>query len=390
MGSRIIIYTFLALIAHLSCMTCYGQESISLEDEIQKVMADYQAIGASVVVVKDNEICYHHTFGYNPDYNDPTLRNPIPDDGIFWIASVSKTFISTAIMQLVEKKKLKLDDDVNRYLNFTVKNPHYADVPVTIRMLLCHRSSINDKYYGWNLDMMQSENEKEYVESFNNYKPGTKFAYCNLNYSLLGAIIENVTGMRFDQYIDQYICMPLGLTGSFNLTMIDSAKLVRTLSFNKVKKKYMQSKLIYDYQYVKNKLADYRLGYSTACLSPAGGMKLSAMDLAKWMMVHINYGQLNDTIIVSKKSELAMWTPQGTDSNYGFAFSRYDKIVKGENFIGMTGGAHGINSVMFFNPEKKYGFVVITNGYVPTKKKGHLPSPARELVRPLYKHFIKQ
>ena len=85
-----------------------------------------------------------------------------------------------------------------------------------------------------------------------------------------------------------------------------------------------------------------------------------------------------------------MWEPQSADVNYGFAFSRYGKIVKGESFVGMTGGSHGINSIMFFNPEKKYGFVVITNGYAPTKRKGHLYSLARELVRPLYKHFIKK
>ena len=390
MGSRIIIYTFLALIAHLSCMTCYGQESISLEDEIQKVMADYQAIGASVVVVKDNEICYHHTFGYNPDYNDLTLRNPIPDDGIFWIASVSKTFISTAIMQLVEKKKLNLDDDVNKYLLFRVRNPNYPSVPITVRMLVCHRSTINDRQYGWNLDQINPKKNAKWQKCYNNDKPGEKFSYCNLNYSLLGVIIENVTQMRFDEYIDKNICEPLGLQASYNLTKIDSTRLVRSLMYDKLKKQFKPSKSVYNYQYVRDVLSNYHIGESAARISPAGGLKITAADLAKWMMVHINYGQLNGTIIVSKKSELAMWTPQGTDSNYGFAFSRYDKIVKGENFIGMTGGSHGINSVMFFNPEKKYGFVVITNGYVPTKKKGHLPSPARELVRPLYKHFIKQ
>lgn len=108
------------------------------------------------------------------------------------------------------------------------------------------------------------------------------------------------------------------------------------------------------------------------------------------MLVHMNYGSWKGQRIVSKESELAMWTPQGEDSNQGFGFSHYDRIVKGVSFTGMTGGSHGINSVVFFNPERKYGFVVITNGYVPTKKKGHLPSLARELVRPLYKHFIKQ
>lgn len=373
-----------------SCLLSLGQTTESLEDEINKLLADYNAIGASVVVVKDNKICYYHVFGYNPDYSDPTLRKPIPDDGIFWLASVSKTFISAAIMQLVENKMVKLDDDVNKYLRFMVKNPHYPNVPITIRMLLCHRSSINDKHYGWTLEMMDSKTYKKYDECFNHYRPGTKFDYCNLNYSLLGAIIENVTGMRFDQYIDKYICEPLGLEASFNLTKIDSTRLVKSLSFDQKNKKYNPNRSIYNYQYVRDKLIDYQLGISTACLSPAGGLKITAMDLAKWMMVHMNYGSLDDKQIISKESELLMWEPQGQDRKYGLAFSQYPKIVRGVNLRGMTGGAHGINSIMFFNPVKKYGFVVITNGYAPLSKKGYLPSLARELVRPLYNYFIKE
>lgn len=383
-----VLFCFIALIAF--CCSCKGQETSNLENDINKLLTDYNAIGASVVVVKDNKICYHHSFGYNPDYNDPTARNPISDNGIYWLASVSKTFISTAIMQLVEKKKLKLDDDVNKYLKFPVRNPHYPSVPITVKMLLCHRSSINDKHYGWTLKMMDSKTYEKYDECFNDYQPGAKFDYCNLNYSLLGAIIENVTGMRFDQYIDKYICEPLGLDASFNLTKIDSTLLVKSLSYDQKKKKYKPNRSIYNYQNVRNKLIDYRLGSSTACLSPAGGMKTTTMDLAKWMMVHMNYGNLDGKHIISKESELAMWTPQGTDRNYGFAFSRYDKIIKGESLYGMTGGSHGINSVMFFDPVKKYGFVVITNGYVPLSEKGYLPSLARELVRPLYNHFIKE
>ena len=380
-------FSFIAFIAF--CCSCQGQETSDLENDINKLLTDYNAIGASVVVVKDNKICYHHSFGYNPDYNDPTTRNPIPDNGIFWLASVSKTFISTAIMQLVERKKLTLDDDVNKYLKLKVTNPKYPNVPITIRMLLCHRSSINDKHYGWNLMLNYAKGEK-WRDCYNDDKPGEKYFYCNLNYSLLGAIIENVSDMRFDQYIDENICEPLGLEASFNLTKMDSTRLVRTLKYDKTKNKFKKSLYIFDYQYVRDKLKDYQLGISTSALSPAGGMRMTAMDLAKWMLVHMNYGLYENKRILSKESELEMWKPQGNDRSYGLAFSHYPKIVKGVNLCGMTGGSHGINSVMFFNPEKKYGFVVITNGYIPNPPRGHLSSLARELVRPLYNFFIKE
>ncbi len=255
------------------CLPCSAHNSRSLEEDILQAMADYQAIGASVVAVKENEVYYHHTFGYNPDYNDTTLRKPIPDDGIFWLASVSKSFVSTAIMQLMEKNSLELDDDINKYLKFKYRNPNFPETPITVRMLLSHRSSINDKHYGWNLDMMQSEDGKEYVESFNDYRPGTKFAYCNLNYSLLAAIIKNVKKMRFDEYIDKNICEPLGLQASYNLTKIDSTRLVRSLMYDKLKKQFKPSKSVYNYQYVRDVLSNYHIGESAARISPAGGLK---------------------------------------------------------------------------------------------------------------------
>lgn len=373
----------------LSCSYCTGHQYRSLEDEIQDIMAEYHAIGSSVVVVRDNKIIYTHTFGYNPDYNDMSHRNAIPDDGIFWLASISKTFISTAIMQLVEKNMLKLDDDVNKYLKFIVRNPRYPDVPITIRMLLCHRSSINDKHYGWTLKMMDSKIYERYKECFNTYCPGYKYHYSNLNYNLLGAIIEEIMGIRFDQYIDEYICTPLGLNASFNLTKMDSTRLVRTLKYDKRKHGFIKDFSIFNYQYIEDKVKDYKLGWSTASLSPAGGMRITVTDLAIWMMAHMNYGSFNGNRILKKDTELAMWEPQTHDINYGFAFSHYNKIVNGEDFIGMTGGSHGINSVMFFDPVKKCGFVVITNGYIPISGKGRLSSLARELVRPLYKHFIQ-
>jgi len=370
------------------CIPCYSADGSSLEQEISDIMKEYQAVGTSVVVVKDNKVCYSHTFGYNPDYNDTTLRNPIAANGIYWLASVSKTFISTAIMQLVEKKKLNLDDDVNKYLLFRVRNPYYPDDPITVRMLLCHRSTINDRQYGWNLNQINPEKNAKWQKCYNNYKPGDKFSYCNLNYSLLGAIIEKITQMRFDEYIDKNICEPLDLQASFNLTKIDSTHLVRSLSFDQEMKKYKQNRSIYNYQYVRDKLIDYQLGISTACLSPAGGMKMSATDLAKWMMVHMNYGSLEGKYIINKESELTMWTPQGADRNYGFAFSRYDKVIKGVELYGMTGGSHGIHSLFFFNPEKKFGFVVICNGC--TSKAANGSQMNYKIVKSLYRHIIKK
>ena len=83
-----------------------------LEKEVMEIMSQYDAIGVSVAVIKNNKVIYNKPFGLA----DNALKRPTKSDDIYWWASVSKTFISTAIMQLVEKEKLSLDDDVNNYL----------------------------------------------------------------------------------------------------------------------------------------------------------------------------------------------------------------------------------------------------------------------------------
>ena len=366
-------------------VSCQGRKN--LEDEIIQVMLKYQCVGVTTVVVKDNKICYTHTFGYNPDYNDTTLRKPIPDNGVYVIASISKTFVSTSIMQLVEKKKLKLDDDVNNYLSFSVKNPNYPDVPITVRMLLCHRSSLNDKHYGWHLNQIDPSKGELWKDCYNNYAPGLGYKYCNLGYSLLGAIIENVTGERFYDYVEKHITKPIGLYANYNLTKIDSNLLVKALSYDEEKKLFKKDNSIYNYSYYKNKMQDYKLGYSVASFSPTGGMKITAKDLAKYMIMHMNDGIYDGKRILSRKSELEMRKPQMGNPVYGLAFSHYKGRVKGVALDGMVGCAHGIHSSMLFNPKEKYGFVVICNGCTSGGSDGQKLNT--EIIQVLYKHLIK-
>lgn len=373
----------LSLIAvFLTCLSCNGGKN--LEVEILGIMDRYQAVGASVVAVKDNRIIYSRAFGYNPNYNDTTLRMTIPSDGVYVIASISKSFIATAIMQLVERGKLKLEDDVNKYLDFRVRNPKYPDTPITVRMLLNHRSTINDKHYGWNLNQINPGRGKKWQECYNDYKPGTKFSYCNLNYNLLGAIIEKASGERFFDYIDENIMNPLGLNASYNLTKIDSTRLVKALKYDSKEKKFKKDSSIYNYQYYVKQLKNYKLGYSTACFSPSGGVKISAPDLAKYMMMYMNYGEYSGRRILERESVEEMWKSQAADTTYALGFFRDKTILKGEPVVGIRGSAHGIHSIMLFSPEEKYGFVVICNGCTADRRM------KEGIVLALYKHLIRK
>ena len=356
-----------------------------LPGEIIHLMEKHECIGLSVVVIKDNKIVYYNSFGYNPNYSDTTKRTPIKRGDVNYIASVSKTFVSTAIMQLKEKGILKLDDDVNKYLDFTVRNPYYPDTPITIRMLLTHRSSIN-KLNGTvtfdHFNLIIPDKNKDYYKCYNNYKPGTDYDYCNYGYAILGAIIEKTSGMRLDNYIDKYIMKPMGLYGGFNIEKLDSSRFVRSYRYEKGK--YVKQPVAYK---PDKYLEDYVLGFSTPALHPADGMIISSYDLAKFMLMHMNDGQYKKgKRIISSESEKEMREVPDNNRNYGLALAHYNYIIDGVDLIGMTGGARGMHTAMYFNPEEKYGFVVFCNGCNSTSAgDGGLN---KLVVKELYKSFI--
>ena len=387
MKSRIcyfLMMVFTIILLESTFFVVYSVEK-NVEQKIEAIMAEHDAIGMAVVVVRDTSIIYSHAFGYNPDYQYPELRTPIPEDGVFWIASVSKTIISATIMSLVERGEISLDDDINKYLGFPITNPYYPETPITIRMLLCHRSSLNDSQGGRQLDQLQVSN-KDYIKNFNKHKPGARYEYCNLGYNLLGAIIENVTNERFDRYIERAIIHPLDIEGTFDLTRVNQEKLVRSYNYDKKKRRYVGSPSVYDYSSAKKALENYSLGLSTGRLSPAGGMKMRASDLACFMMMLMNGGELNGVRILKKESIEEMCTPQGENKSYGLAMTTYGSIVKGHPLTGMRGGSHGIHSIMVYDQENKIGFVIINNGYNTDAKNG--ADLNYRIIRLLYKYFV--
>lgn len=355
-------------------------------------VADYQAmmdslnvVGSNVVVVKDNKIIYSHSFGLK----NRELGEDMTPDVIFRIASISKSFTATAIMQLVEKGKVDLKADVNKYLDFKVQNPKYPDVPITLEMLLSHTSSLNDSQGYWvSFDAVDPAINPDYAKCYNDYKPGTGYEYCNYAFNIMSAVIEKVTGTRFDRYIVKNVMKPLGLKGSHCVDDLDSTRFATLYAmehgaFVPQPQAYARPEVLDHYQLCKH----------TARLSAAGGVKITASDLAKYMLMHMNYGKspLAKKRVISEASSRRMQTVITDDANAyvdkaekeraGLGLVRADEYTPGIELVGHTGGAYGLRSAMFFDPAKKYGFVVITNG-----------SASREVLQRsltlMHEHFI--
>ena len=359
----------------------YGQ-SDQAEASISAIMQETPVAGLSVAVVKGNRVIYAHSFGYM----DLENRIPLTNDNIFRIASISKSFSATSIMQLAENGKLSLDDDVGDLLGFPVRNPKFPGTIITLRMLLSHRSSINDSQGYFSLDTIDPSKNADGSKCYNDYEPGKGYQYCNLNYNLTGAIIEKISGERFDQYVKKHITDPLGLKAGYCVDSLDASSFAKIYEYRADSSKFIHAPAAYAPRSAE--IAAYVMGRSTPVFSPTGGMKISAVDLARYMVMHSRMGRFEGGRIISKKSAGMMRTVLSEKEGYGLALLTTDKLISGERMLGHTGSAYGLYSAMFWHPTKKFGFIVISNGCHPGYSEG-FNTVIRKTVNGLYDVFIR-
>jgi len=379
---KVILIITACFIYFLTPILARAQEA-AVEESIRTIMSQTNVVGVSVAVVKNNKIIYTQSFGLK----NIETNTPLTDDCIFRIASISKSFSATSIMQLVEAKKLSLEDDASNLLGFTLRNPKFPDKVITLKMLLSHRSSINDSQGYFSLDSINPVTNPNYAKCYNNYEPGTAYMYCNLNYNMTGAIIEKYSGERFDQYVKHHVLDPLNIYGGYCVDSLDKNRFATIYDFNKETTKFINSPNAYAPR--SEEIAHYEMGKTTPIFSPTGGMKISATDLAKYMIMHMNLGKANGKRIISKRSSRLMQTPLSSDENYGLAILKTDKLIEGKTLTGHTGSAYGLFSTMFFEPNEKFGIVVISNGCNPVYDNG-FNAFMKNTVNSLYKNLINK
>lgn len=352
------------------------------EDCINNIMQQSAVAGLSVAVVKNNKIIYTHSFG-SKNIETNTL---LSDNDLFRIASISKSFSATSIMQLVEAKKLSLEDDISTLVGFKIRNPKFPETVITLRMVMSHRSSINDRQGYFTLDAINPDKNKDWAKCYNDYEPGTGYQYCNLNYNMIGTIIEKISGERFDQYVKHHILDPLKLYGGYCVDSLDKTRFATIYEYNDSLKKFIAAPAAYAPR--SEEIKNYTMGYSTPIFSPTGGMKISAPDLAAYMIMHMNQGKYKGKRIISKASAKQMQTKLSDKEGYGLAIMTSEKLIAGKIMKGHTGSAYGLFSAMFFHPEDKFGIVVISNGCHPSYSDG-FNAVIKKTVNCLYDNFIK-
>lgn len=376
-------YLFVFFLVSAVSLSSLGQTNTAkAEADIESIMKKMDAVGLSVAVVKKGKLIYTHSFGLK----DRESNTPLKDSDIFRIASISKSFSATSIMQLVEAGKLSLEDDFSDLVGFKVRNPKFPNTVITLKMVMSHTSSINDRQGYFNLDVINPEKGANPEKCYNNYEPGKGYQYCNLNYNMVGAVIEKRSGERFDTYVKNHVLKPLGLYGGYCVDSLDASRFVTLYEFDPATKKYTASPSAYTAR--SEEIKNYVIGQSTPVFSPTGGMKISATDLAKTMIMHMNYGKSNGVRIISKKSSKLMQTKIADEEGYGLALTNLTDLIQGKHMVGHTGSAYGLYSAMFFQPKEKFGIVIICNG-ANGALTNEVRNISRQTINSLYAHFIK-
>ena len=380
---------FSFILAAALCLTsCTASVEKRTNQAIQQVMDEFQAVGVSAAVVKDGQIIYNQSFGYK----DLETQAPLSNDNMMRIASISKSFTATSLMQFVEKGIISLDDDVSDLIGFQIRNPHHPNVPITLKMILSHTASIRDKEDYSTLDHLNPAVYGDCEESYFEYAPGEGYNYSNLGLNLAGTILEKVSGVRFDQYVKNNVIRPLGLTGGHNVDDLDASKFASI--YNHIDGQYVKSNA---YASVAHRLENYKMGYSAPMFSPTGGVKISAHDLAVYMMMHMNYGELNGVHIISEESAKTMQTPiwirqNPEEDQYGLCLYEFVDFLDDEQYnqpgmypIGHEGDAYGLKSIMIWSPADGWGIVAMTNGYTEIEGK----NVRQALANAIYKACVK-
>lgn len=344
-----IVCLVLSIVIVLSVNISFAEENYTNEREsfeamcdefFEEAMAAYNVPGITLAVVKDGKLYYKKGYGYSD------LENKIPvnpDTTLFRIGSVTKLFTATAAMQLYERGLLDVNDEVNKYLPGN-EIEYYQNKPIAIKHLLTHTAGFDERV----INIIGSDVDEELLDLGEYLKenmpitvrePGKIMQYSNHGLTLLGHIVENISGKKIDQYIEEEIFNKLHMEHSYYRYTKDIEELTS--------KCYIYSKQ----QYKDVKILE-------VLTHPAGSIVATSTDMAKFLMGHLESGKIlnKETLDSMNKTQFTNHEPI-LGNCYGFY-----EVMRGNNRVVEHGGdTPGFTSLLSFAPEEKLGFFISAN-----------------------------
>ncbi|MEO1968214.1 MAG: serine hydrolase domain-containing protein [Sphingomonadaceae bacterium] len=316
---------------------------------------------------------------------DLRTGRPVSVDDPVRVASISKLITSIAVMRLVEAGKLDLDADVSRTLGWRLRNPAFPDVPITLRLLLSHRSSLTDTIdYVLPLDADMQKVLTNPAAWDPDHAPGTYFRYTNFNFPVIAAVMEKATGERFDLLVKRLVLDPLGIEACFNWVSCDKEFAARAVVLYREKEPVKDDNRgsMPECPVTPAKdgscgiAATWGPGRNGAIFSPQGGLRITMKGLARIGRMLLGDGKVNGERLLSGKSVHTLLTPVWTfngrngDSQDGF-MCRYglasqtlatavegchdDPFGDGVQRVGHAGSAYGLKAGLWIDRKSGTG-----------------------------------
>lgn len=322
----------------------------------QQICEKYTAVAAQAAVIRDGEVVGSYNFGLA----DAAKNTAVETDTKFRVASLTKLVTAIVCMQLVDQGKLKLDEDISTYYGFTVRSPYFADVPITLRMIMTHTASLTDGAV-FNNALYNSQIPVKTVlldrSSFSSAKPGTVHNYSNIDYAVVGSICETVCGKNFDTLAKELLFEPLGLGCSYHAAGVADASKIALLYDG-------------DTTVVNEAKATFSSVVGQTMYITQGNLIASATDYAQILCLLLNGGLTSDGIrLLSEESAKTVSSVLYEDSAYkvGFGCFIQDNVITGKTVFTHTGSAYGMYSAYAADLSGKDGVVVLTTGASGTK-----------------------
>lgn len=337
-----------------------GQQSRSFESwrrdfeaSVPARMKTARVSGAAVAITsKSTGTRYATAFGFADIKNKRLLTAETP----MHLASVSKLFTDSALVQLFERRGLSLDDDVNGFIDFSVRNPNHPDVPITPRQLITHTSSISDEGYGdvsFPGDPKQSLSEflKGYLgkngsayspKSFLSERPGTKWDYSNVAVALAGYVVEHVSKQGFSSYMEASVLEPLGIRNAHWYL-----------------KDFAPNVLAKPYKFERNEFIELpQQGYPDV---PAGMLRCSVSDLATALRAMLG-GETGDHAILSRRAVAEMLRPQVDPKISPYqGLGWIEEETASHKIVGHTGSDNGASNMVALSEDQSQAVAILMN-----------------------------
>lgn len=354
----------------------------------------------SVLAIHQGKVSYQQQFGYRHIGVTPADSLPVTPTTLFRIASVSKMMTTLGLMRLVEQGKLSLDQDVGIYLGFSLRNPHFPQQAVTLRSLLSHTSSLRDAGgYSWGperslRDVFTAGGDSMWDRAA---APGRYFTYANLNWGVIGTVMEKVTGERFDLLMRRLLLDPLDVRGGYNPAAFSTDEVANTATL--YRKRTLDTEewrpagpwiaQVDDFYKhppaVPAGLANYVIGSNATVFSPTGGLRISAAGLGSVMRMLLDGGRHQGKQLLQPASIALMFgrqwqlAPDGGNGDserglyraWGLGNQQFDALagqgnglVEGASFsaVGHLGDAYGLVSAFVLDLKNKNGMVMLVGG----------------------------